>query len=89
MCNDAYYNSSVNYCGIDLNANLQISNPSYPCLSDYGNPLMYYNNGKWYLYGVLTKLNIDPNNNQCLQTPYYFAQVSSVIYWIYENIIFL
>ena len=72
---------TYNYCALDpteKNSNI--------CNGDSGGPLMYFNQGKWYLFGITSYVFADQATEKCLNNfASYFTKVPVYINWIEKN----
>ena len=65
------YSNNYYYCATDFNG------MSSACINDDGAPMMYFQNGKWYLYGLLSSFQTCLKNSQVL-----FTKTSYILAWI-------
>ena len=72
-CDINNYDPKLIYCAQDTKKN------SFPCTLDQGGPLMYFENGRWYVYGLFSYFNLV---NWLCAAPSYFTKVSEFISFI-------
>ncbi|CAF1029744.1 unnamed protein product [Brachionus calyciflorus] len=66
----------INYCALDEAENSNI------CQGDSGGPLQYFENGKWFVYG-LSSFTISNEETSCVNTePSFFTTVPFYLGWI-------
>ena len=72
------FNTTTNYCASESYVPAQSK-----CTRTLGDPLMYYSNGLWYLYGLLSVL--PPLNSPCSYAPLVYTQLPSNLYWLCDS----
>ncbi len=63
------FNATTNYCASEIEILAQ------NCSRNLGDPIMYYENKTWYLYGLLGTL--PSSNNACSSSPLIYTQIPS------------
>ena len=72
------YNEKIILCAFD---ELNYSNI---CNGDSGGPLIYYEDGKWFIHGLTSYSLSDPFGGCSLRDPAFFTKVSQFTKWIDE-----
>ncbi|CAF1081430.1 unnamed protein product, partial [Brachionus calyciflorus] len=76
-----YFRKYVDYCAIGKEPEF-----SNACFGDFGGPLMYIKNNKWYVYGVLNFIFRNTTTFRCRNSePTFFTMVPYYLDWIKEN----
>ena len=70
-----YYDTTKIYCAVG-------NSKSNACFGDSGGPLMYYANNKWYLYGVVSYVEVKSNQNCDPTQPSFYTQVPAYLTFI-------
>ncbi|CAF1082995.1 unnamed protein product [Brachionus calyciflorus] len=66
------------YCALDPSVK-----KSNFCFGDSGGPLMFFNDEKWYLYGIPNFVIVHPKNMTCMnKEPGFFTMVPNYLNWI-------
>lgn len=71
----------TNYCAKDVSE----TKPSNICFGDSGGPMMFFKDGKYYLYGITSYMFY--NSNGCVpEEPSYYTQIPNYLDWILDTI---
>lgn len=63
------------------------SKNSNVCWHDLGAPLMFFDDSKWYVYGITSSFGVDPLTKQCTpSSPSYYTIVPNYLGWIGYNL---
>ena len=70
------------YC---LFAAFSVTSISNVCVGDSGGPIMYNNNGRWFVYGIVSFEQITPSGECDYTLPSYAVQVPKLLTWLNSN----
>lgn len=80
VCNLNFYNPNFHYCAISDN---RLENA---CLGDSGGPLMYHENSKWYVYGIVSYVITRGSIGCIVSEPSFYTKVPVYLSWL-ESVI--